>query len=92
MFLGWFGFRAHFRDSQVCVFVCYMELDWANYPVDTLLPRQNVIRSRQLMGGVRDQLETALSLAVGVEQTPHSSSRKHFLCKKDERATEADHL
>lgn len=74
------GFRAHFRDNQGCVFVCYMELRRANFPVDTLLPRQNVIRSRQLTGGVRDQLETALSLAGGVEQTPLSSSRTHSLC------------
>lgn len=87
------AFSVAFRDNQGCVFVCYMELHEANYPVDTLLPGQNVIRSRQLTGGVRDQLETALSLAVGVEQTPRSSSRKHSLSLwKDRRETEADHL
>lgn len=66
--------------SETIELVCSIRLHRANYPVDTLLPRQSVIRSRQLTGGVRDQLETALSLAVGVEQTPGSSSREHYDC------------
>ncbi|GAA6105727.1 uncharacterized [Tachysurus ichikawai] len=69
-----------------------MEPHEANYPVDTLLPGQNMIRSRQLTGGVRDQLETALSLAIGVEQTPRSSSRKHSLCERTGGRRETDHL